>query len=163
MRSAVTAAAKQAGKAIKEELRGVVKDAAREAAREAAKEAFSQTLRAIRGFSSSAAPLGEDRYFGSAAPVVVTPPQGYPTLCECEEDVRAEITVDGHRVYTCHSCAPRGQALRDYKTILEAKKLGAPVPRRRPAYNVAGAKKDNQMAGSRRRKRVRKTRKRGRK
>jgi len=159
MRSAVTAAAKQAGKAIKEELRGVVKDAAKEAAR----EAVAQSVRAFRGFSSSAVSKGEDRYFGSAAPVVVQAPvQGYPTLCACEEDPRAEMTVDGHRVYTCHSCAPRGQALRDYKTVLEAKRVGAPAARPRPRYNALGALKENQLAGSRRghrRKSRRKTRK----
>jgi hypothetical protein len=157
MRSAVTAAVKQAGKALKEEVKGIVKDAAKEAAREATKEAFAQSLLAIRALSP-AAPV-EERYFGPAAagPVVVQSVQGYPTFCACNEDARAEITVDGHRVYTCHSCAPRGQALRDYKTALEANKLGPAMPRPRPRYNATGI---SQLAGSRRRKRKsRRTRK----
>jgi hypothetical protein len=161
MRSAVTAAVKQAGKALKEEVRVIVKDAAKEAAKEAVREAVAQSAKVFPGLSASAeAPQPARGVFGSAAPMSVQGNylQGYPTLCACEEDARAEITVDGHRVYTCHSCAPRGQALRDYKTALEAKKLGPAMPRARPKYNALGLIKENQMAGKPRR-RTRKSRK----
>jgi len=138
---------KAAGQGAKEGLKGAVKNTVREEALKAFRGRFL-----VPGTTSYAQPV----YAHSSAmpPMAMMAPmappvQTFPAYCACDENPRAQRAHDGKRMMMCHTCAPRGMGVGDFKTQYEAGV--APVaPRARPpsAYFAQLAAERGGLIGS---------------
>ena len=121
-------AMKAAGQGAKEGIKGAVKNTVRE-----------EAMKALRGrfLVPGSASYAEPAFYGSSmGPAAMMAPmaqavQAFPTYCACDENPRAQRAHDGKRMMMCHTCAPRGMGVGDFKTQYETR-VEPVAPRARP-------------------------------
>ena len=117
---------KAAGQGVKEGVKNAVKNSVHGALRGRFLAPGTTSYTEFPQFHSTSMPP-----MAMMAPVI--PRQEFPAYCACDVNPKAQKTRNAKRLYTCHSCAPRGMRVGDFRTQYNTNIGSFFGPRARPS------------------------------